>query len=97
MDYSLLLLFVTFVLAVAVIYLTILMLRKWYVTFSPRETALFGLIMFSIGWVISSYLLGSALQVIEGSVLTLLVFALFIYRWNQRRVVAKAKRNAGVV
>jgi len=91
MDYSYLFLFVTFVLAIAVIYLTIIMIRKWYITFSPKETAFFGLIMFSVGWTISSYLLGSALQVLEGSSAVLIIFGLFLYRWNQRRVVAKAK------
>ncbi len=91
MNYSYLFLFVTFVLAIAVIYLTIIMIRKWYITFSPKETAFFGLIMFSVGWTISSYLLGSALQTLEGSAAVLIIFGLFLYRWNQRRVVAKAK------
>lgn len=97
MDYSFLLLFLAIVLAVAVIYLTILMLKRWYVTFSPKETAFFGLIMFSIGWVLEAYLVGNAAGVLEGSVIDFLFFGLFIYRWNKRRIVRKTKKEAGIL
>ncbi len=94
MDYSFIFLFVAFVIGIAVIYLTIIMIRKWYITFSPKETAYFGLIMFAVGWVLASYLLGSALQVLEGSVLVFFLFGLFIYRWYQRRTIVVAKAAA---
>lgn len=94
MGYSYLLLFVTFVLAIAVIYLSILMVRKWYVTFSPKEVAFFGIIMFSVGWTLSSYLLGNAMQIMEGSAVIIILFILFVYRWNQRRSLRKARMGA---
>ena len=84
------------VLAVAVVYLTILMLRKWYVTFSPKETAFFGLVMFSIGWVMEAYLLGNVIGVLEGSIIDFLFFGLFLYRWNERRIVNKTRKEAGI-
>ena len=97
MDLSFLLLFVAFVLAIAVLYMAILMVRKWYVTFSPKEMASFGLIVFSMGWVIASYLLGSALQILEGSVVIFVLLGFFIYKWNNRRVQHKAKQEAGII
>lgn len=96
MDLSFILLFVSFVLVVAVIYLTIIMVRKWYITFSPKEMAFFGLIMFLVGWVISSYLLGSSLQIFEGSILILILFGVFVYRWYQRRTIRKIRQEAGL-
>lgn len=96
MDYSFIFLFVSFILAISVVYLTILMVRRWYVTFSPKEMAFFGLIMFAVGWTISSYLLGSALQILEGSAVVLVLFGLFLYRWIQRRSVNKRKSELGV-
>lgn len=97
MDYSYIFLFVSFVLTIAVVYLTILMVRKWYITFSPKEMAFFGLIMFLIGWIIASYLLGNALQILEGSVLILVLFGYFVYKWNKRRVLNRAKQEAGII
>ena len=97
MDYSYIFLFVSFVLTIAVIYLTILMVRKWYITFSPKEMAFFGLIMFSAGWVVASYLLGSVLQILEGSTLIFIFFGYFVYKWNKRRVHHKEKQEAGIV
>jgi hypothetical protein len=95
-DLTFILLFVSFVLVVAVIYLTVIMVRKWYITFSPKEMAFFGLVMFLMGWVISSYLLGSSLQIFEGSILILVLFAVFVYRWYQRRNLRKIRQEAGL-
>lgn len=96
MDFTYLFLFLTFVLTVLVIYMTVLMVRKFKVTFSPRELASFGLVMFSMGWVIESYLLGSALGTLEGASVSLLLTLYYGNRWWKRRKLHIEKQEAGV-
>ena len=60
MDISMYLMLVAFGASVVVAYLGIVAFRKWKVDyFSPREAWYFGLMMFLMGWIVSSYLLGS--------------------------------------
>ncbi len=85
MDYSFIFLFLVLVLTIAVVYMTILLLKAWQVVFSPKESVYFGLVMFSIGWVVEAYLQGSGVGVLEGSMVDFLFFGLYVYHWNRRR------------
>ena len=86
MDVSAYLLLVAFGASIVAAYIGIVAFRKWKVEyFSPREAWYFGVMMFLMGWIVSSYLLGSNMLVLVAFVLMILVFALNIWKSRQRR------------
>lgn len=86
MDISMYLVLVAFAASMVVAYFGIVAFQKWEVEyFSPREAWYFGLMMFLMGWIASSYLLGSDLLVFVAFLVMILVFALNIWKSRERR------------
>ena len=85
-----------FALATAVVYMVVLIARRWYFNLSPKETASFALVMFLLGFLAASYLVGSMMQVLEASLVIFIMFAWFIWRTLKRRSLHKQSARAGV-
>ena len=85
-----------FAIGLAVVYMVVLIMRRWYFNLSPRETASFALIMFLMGFISSSYLLGNLLQVFEGALVIFIMFAWFVWRSMKRRSLHRQSTRAGV-
>ena len=85
-----------FATSLAVVYMVVLIMRRWYFNLSPRETATFALVMFLLGFMASSYLLGSLVQVFEAALVIFILFAWFIWRSMKRRSLHKQSVRAGV-
>lgn len=85
-----------FAVAAAVVYMVVLIMRRWYFNLSPKETASFALIMFLLGFIASSYLLGNLLQVFEAALVIFIMFAWFVWRSIKRRSLHKAAVRSGV-
>ena len=85
-----------FALAIAVVYMVVLIARRWYFNLSPKETASFALIMFLLGFLAASYLVGSMIQVFEASLVIFILFAWFIWRTMKRRTLHRQSVRAGV-
>ncbi len=82
--------------ATAVVYMTVLILRRWYFNLSPKETASFALIMFLLGFIVSAYLLGDFLYVAAPGVLMIVMFVWWLWRTTRRRTVHRNMARSGV-
>ena len=76
--------------------MVVLIARRWYFNLSPKETASFALVMFLLGFLAASYLVGSMIQVLEASLVIFIMFAWFIWRTMKRRSLHKQSVRAGV-
>ena len=98
-DASVYLLLVAFGASIVVAYFGIVAFQKWEIEyFSPREAWYFGAMMFLMGWIASSYLLGSNILLLAAFVLMILVFALNLWKSRQRRkshLQTEEAKNAG--
>lgn len=89
-------LLMAFAVAVAVVYMVVLVLRRWYFNLSPRETASFALIMFLLGFIVSAYLLGNFLYVLVPAIVLIAMFAWWIWRTTRRRTAYRNLAKSGV-
>lgn len=89
-------LLMAFAVATAVVYMVVLILRRWYFNLSPKETASFALIMFLLGFIVSAYLTGNFLYVLFPSLVLIGMFAWWMYRASKRRAVHRSLTRAGM-
>jgi len=88
-DLNLLFLLVAFAVSVIVVYTVIFILRKAYFSLSPKETAFFGVLMFILGFLTTSYLAGNAELEFAGAILVFLIVVWWILRGLYRRHLSK--------
>lgn len=79
-----------------VVYLVVLILRRWYFNLSPKETATFALVMFLMGFIVSSYLLSSVIYILAGSLVIFALFGWFVFRTLRRHAAHRAMGRSGV-
>lgn len=88
-DLNLVFLLFAFAVSLIVIYTVIFILRKAYFTLSPKETAFFGTLLFTLGFLTSSYLAGNSLLIFVGVIVILLITIWWIIRGLYRRHISK--------
>lgn len=89
-------LLLAFAVGIAVVYMVVLILRRWYFNLSPKETASFALLMWLLGFVVASYLLGNLLYVFFSTLVIFTMFAWWAWRTTRRNALHKQATKAGV-
>lgn len=87
---------VAFAIGAAVVYMVVLIMRRWYFNLSPKETAAFALIMFLMGFMVSAYLLGNYLYVLLPALLMFAMFGWWVWRTSKRRSLHRQTVKAGM-
>lgn len=87
---------VAFAIGAAVIYMVVLIMRRWYFNLSPKETASFALIMFLMGFMVSAYLLGNYLYVLLPALVMFAMFGWWVWRVSKRKSLHKQTVKAGM-
>ncbi len=68
----------------AVLWIVVLFIRKWEITLSPKETASYTTIIFSMGYMACAYLDGVLVQVLEAAAVIGIFFVWWVIRFFQR-------------